>query len=356
MDGELPSFVVDRRSVVTPLEIGLRFAAALVPFWQMRGYPSEGRGHLERLLDAADRQHAAGETESGADLERAAALARLAAGTLTLSCGDPEAARPLIEESLATAQKLGERSLVAVGLLRLGMMARDRGDYPASRAHLEAGLPVQQELGRQLEIAWSLCYLGDIARETDELERASALYREARALLQDMGNRQSVGWLHTRLGRVARREGDMSAALALFEEALTLFRELGYSLGIAAALGLMAEAALQQGDLCRARAQARESLRLYLDLGNPRDLAWSLEIVARIAAAAEAPLPAARWLGSAQAARDARHTPRTPHEQAAHEQTTADLKTRLGESLFQTAHSGGRDTPLAAAVAEALAS
>ena len=70
-------------------ELGLRLAAALNPFWEGRGYWTEGRSWLERLLDQA---HAAEAPVLAAAL--------MSAGNLAFFQGDMAAARAYLERSL----------------------------------------------------------------------------------------------------------------------------------------------------------------------------------------------------------------------------------------------------------------
>ena len=49
-------------------------------------------------------------------------------GHMARDCGDPVAARPLIEESLALYERIGQKRGIAIALAQLAMIACDTGD------------------------------------------------------------------------------------------------------------------------------------------------------------------------------------------------------------------------------------
>src|SRR6185503_1663784 len=87
----------------------LRLAAALGPFWQMRGHRSEGRSRLAAAL-------ARGPTEPSA--ARARALDWL--GSIEGQAGRSEAVRALAAESVAVARVAGDRRVLVTALWHLG--------------------------------------------------------------------------------------------------------------------------------------------------------------------------------------------------------------------------------------------
>ena len=85
----------------------------------MRGYLSEGRQQLERVL-------ARGPSDETTP-QRVSAL--LAAGTLAFRQGDYDGGAEHLQTSLERARTLGDNGASAAALRNLGRMAIDRGDF-----------------------------------------------------------------------------------------------------------------------------------------------------------------------------------------------------------------------------------
>jgi hypothetical protein len=81
----------------------------------------------------------------------------------TFLAGDPEGARPLLEESLNVKRVLGEKWGAGFALFHLGCVAIAQGAYATGRAHLSEGLALSANLGELLlrayllEALWAYC-------------------------------------------------------------------------------------------------------------------------------------------------------------------------------------------------------
>src|SRR5207245_3314297 len=140
-------------------EAGLRLARALVRFWEVRGYLSEGRSYLSAALgrEGADRPTP----------ERAEALN--AAAVLAWMQGDSRSARALFEESLAIEQTSGDPSGIAWSVHHLGHVASEQGDYEMARGLYEESLAIFRELENRAGIAASLADQGNMALKQGDL-------------------------------------------------------------------------------------------------------------------------------------------------------------------------------------------
>ncbi len=218
-----------------PFEVALRFGGALWRFWMVRGYLSEGRQWLEAAL-----------TASGASTVSSAIRAKAlkAAGTLSNTQNDPEAAREYYKKSLELMRQLGDRPGVASLLNNLGVVAREQGDHATARIFYEKSL----------------------------------------AQFRVLDNKFAVGQLLNNLGLVARDQGDLTAARAFLEESLTIRRGLKDKWGIANTLDSLGDVTLDQKDFKAAHIFLKESLRLYRELGDRRTIAALLDFFAGLAA------------------------------------------------------------------------
>ena len=221
-------------------EAGLRLAGALWRFWLVRGYVSEGRDHLARVLEAA-RQTSA---QTGSlTCTVASVRVLLFAGNLANHQGDYTAARKLFEEGLTICRDMADPQGTAWSLLNLGNIARAQGDYPGARALFQEGLSISQTAEDSLNTAWSLLNLGNLAYQEGDYTGARTYFEEGLALFRQLGDRLNIAWSLLNLGNVARSQGDNAEARTRHEEGLAICRELGDRRGIAQSLKGLAHVA-----------------------------------------------------------------------------------------------------------------
>ncbi len=240
-------------------DAGLRLAAALVWFWIMRGYVSEGRRWLEQVLD-----------RPAASTPGPRARALLAAGIAITHSGVTDARlQVFLEESLALGDALGDRRHSALCRVYLGAALASHGSRGAGRALVEVGLATGRELGDRWLVATALHWLRSIMEELGNYGEADAAARECVTLNQALGNTWGLAAALTELGRMAAEGGDHVAARAHFQESLTLFRQLRSRSGIMEALDGLATATMRAGDYQAARALFEEVLGMARDLDHP---------------------------------------------------------------------------------------
>jgi predicted ATPase/class 3 adenylate cyclase len=220
-----------------------RLAAPLWRFWFIRGYLGEGRAWLNRVLATT------------VDVEPTVRSAVLyGAGVLAWAQTDYEQAKVWHEQSLATAQRAGDRVAAARALGDLALVARSQGDLAHATALTEETLRQYQGLGDRWGVADSLNTLGIYASDRGEHDRAAALYQEALTLRREIGDHFGVGVSLNNLAEAVRAQGDGRRAAALYQEALTLRHELGAVNGVAEDLRELASLAAANG---RSEAAAR---------------------------------------------------------------------------------------------------
>jgi predicted ATPase/class 3 adenylate cyclase len=239
-------------------EAGLRLAAALAMFWEVRGYREEGRERLAAALAAE------GADASLYRARRARALS--GAGRLAEIQGDYAAARPLLEESLALQRELGDRMGIARSLGALANAAAGQQDHATARALWQEALALYREFGDRAGQAGILNNLGVSTLVSGRPETASALLAESLSLFQETGDRRSAATALRHLGRIAALVGELVQARTRFEQALAISRELGDRAGQALNLLNLGGIAVQQGAYSRARADYDESLAIHREL------------------------------------------------------------------------------------------
>jgi ATP/maltotriose-dependent transcriptional regulator MalT len=213
-------------------------------------------------------------------IERARALHAL--GALSHRQGDFAAAQPYLEEHLAIARALGDRSRVAIGLRSLGRMAVDRGDVAEARQLLHDALTVERELDNVSGIAWCLNYLALVAHFDGDGATARHLLDECGPMLRQIGDRFGVAVSLCYSGRVAFDAGDVHAAREDWRESLTLCRAHGYLWPIPYLIDFFAALAAAEGDADRALQLAGAGDRLHEVIGAALPPIWTADLQRRL--------------------------------------------------------------------------
>jgi len=254
-------------------EAGMRLAGNIWRFWEIRGYLSEGREHLQAALEQEGREHKT----------RLRGKALYATGVLAWRQGDYAVARAMQDECLGISRELGDKRGIAASLSNLGAVAKDQCDYAAARALYEESLAIHRELGNKKGIAVLLNNLGTVAREQGDYAVARAQFEESLAIERELGDKLGIASSLNNLGNVAHDQGDYAVVRAMREESLGISRELGDKWGIAYSLGYLGSMAARQGDYGAARALIEESLAIFQELGDKQGIALSLGNLGNVA-------------------------------------------------------------------------
>jgi predicted ATPase/DNA-binding CsgD family transcriptional regulator len=323
------------------VEPGARIGAAIWRFWLYRGYLTEGRNVLERILQQFSEQTAV----------RAKVLH--AAGVLAYYQNDYARANILLEESLELARALPESLGIAYALTTLGNLSSSKGDYQQATTFYEESLPLLRELGDKRVMALALSGWAMALLALGEYERAIALCEESLALARELGSPQSIAGSLTTLAIAVLERGDYERARGLCEESLDIRQTLGDKGGSAHTLTILGQVALSQGSYAQAKAHYDESLSLRQALGDKEGIAAALEGVAGVAQGQGQPLSAARLYGAAQALRDAIGAPLAPTDRASYERMVASVRVQLDAATFEAAWTQGQAFTLEQAIAAA---
>ncbi len=274
-------------------EPALRMAAALWPFWEARGYWTEGREKLRRLLSET----------SGAGLPSARGKALYAAGVLADAQGDYLAAREAFEEHLTIQRTDPKPAALSAAMNNLGIVALRQGDYEAARAAYSEALEVLRSLNSPLSIAQCLNNLGHVAMAEGDYTTARSNYQESLVICQRLNSRRDMAWTLSNLGDVAREESHLDEAEALYSQALALFRQIKDQGGLANCMADLGNLAVSRGQYPAAAQLYQESLVIFGDLGDRRGITRVLEGFAAMASARGRSETALRLAGAGASAR-----------------------------------------------------
>jgi non-specific serine/threonine protein kinase len=283
--------------------VALRLAAALARFWWTRSYHNEGRRWLTRALANAP----AGSAVRMKALHGAAWLAHM--------LHDSNAARVLLEESLAIARELTDRWTEAWVLHVLGRVAYFDGDHASARALGEQSLAIAERLADPWLIGFGLHLLGLAAHIACDYATADEFYERSMAIRQAVGSREQIGVLYQLMGTSRQRQGDFAKARTLYLAYLAIGREFGSTFHVNQVLGLLGSLAAVQGQ----------------------------------------PARAARLIGAAAVFHETSRTRAIPLTEALFAEGIELARQALGEGAFAMAWAAGRAMSSDEAIAEALA-
>ncbi|HEV2799655.1 MAG TPA: tetratricopeptide repeat protein [Pyrinomonadaceae bacterium] len=199
------------------------------------------------------------------------------------SRGELEEARRLYNVSLDINKKLSNQRGIADTLNNLALIAQDRGELKEAWQLYNDSIDINRKVGNQSGIAVTLHQLATLAQEQGELEKARQLYNESLDIEKTLSNQSGIsGTLHN-LAVIAQAQGEPEEARRLYNESLIITERLGDQSGISITLHELGRLAHVQGELEEAQRFYNESLGIKKTLGDQRGIAITLQALATLA-------------------------------------------------------------------------
>jgi predicted ATPase/class 3 adenylate cyclase/DNA-binding CsgD family transcriptional regulator len=324
-------------------EPGLRLAAGLHWFCNMRGHGVEVLEALNALLERPD----------------ARVPTRARARALTASChlrdrfADDSAVPSLAGEAIRIARGLADDAITADALSELCWFRYEHGDLPAALAQIDEAVGLARTAGDPRLIAELLSHRAVFEGEDGDMDAAFADQEEALALSRATGDNYRLAITLANFGVDELTAGELGAARAHLQEANMLADNLGYP-NLAAALRE------NLGFVDLVDADPRNARRLFLDsLATARitgvKSSYSRGALLGLALAAGAdgdPTVAATLHGVAD-----EHAGRAfaGIEVGLRDRDHARLRATLGDAAFEAAYARGRTLSQADAITLASA-
>jgi len=224
------------------VELCLRLAAALRPYWEWQGYLTEGRSWLEAAL-AIPLGDGVEETVLAA---RAKALSE-AARVVCLQ-NEQTRAEELAEESIALWRQLDDPGGLATALLHRGWVAHVQGDYEQAKFVYEQGLQLLSPQSNTWLRGQLLLYLGAVAGFTADFERMRSFYARSKELFEQIGDKSAIADVLKDLGGMSVLEGKYTEAVACLLKSIKLCYELGHKQYVATGMGMLSFAVGMRGE------------------------------------------------------------------------------------------------------------
>lgn len=193
-------------------EPGLRLAAGLHRFCNMRGHGGEVLAALNVLLERPDAQ----------------LPTQVRARALTVGChlldyfGNDLAPPSMVSEALEIARGLADDAVAADALSQLCWLSFEHGDLPAALAQIDEAVRLARAAGDPRLIAYVLGRRAVFESEAGDLDAAFADNQEAITLSRAAGDTYRLAITLANLGFDEHAAGELGAARAHLQEASTL--------------------------------------------------------------------------------------------------------------------------------------
>jgi predicted ATPase len=286
------------------MQIAIRIAGAIWPYWLQRGNVREGVNWLNRAL--------AGDRSGPADI---VARALTGAGALAHAQGNPTTAVAYLEQSIELCRATNNVEQLGHALFEFAHVAYRNGDIERSNSALDESIAIL----RCGEPNWHL----------------------ARAL--------SESGLH------AMYEGRFDDAAALQEEAAAIMQSTHDLFGLTMPLRNLALVYAYQSQYDRAEAYCREALVILRGMNERWMVAFTVEILGSIWCLRKRYTAAAQLLGAAERLRETVGTQSPKLRRTDYDRLLLTLRSALTEDEFQTWWASGRTLTRDDAIATALA-
>jgi tetratricopeptide (TPR) repeat protein len=323
--------------------LAVKFAVTMMPFWQLRGHASEGRGIVRTALALPAVQ--------ASDL--AMAHAYYAGASLAEIQADHAEMRHMLEASLTLHRKLGNDVDVAATLSTLSLARLKAGDPLGAEDSEREALTMFEAIGDSAGQAIGLLHLGQIASYIGDTASAQTNLEQCLRLAQAIDHHEVEGEAELRLAENAFGSGRLDDARRHAERSLAICCEAGDRRGEARAVQWLGKLDLATGDVDRAQQRLGSAVQTFRDFGMSEELVGCLEDHVELATRCGNAMQAAKLLGAAQSFRQRLDLAPSKSAVQRREHLLDCLRDQLQPDAFEAACQSGAAMDLNAAYHEA---
>jgi predicted ATPase/class 3 adenylate cyclase len=316
--------------VVDPI-IAVKLAVALMWFWILRGYSTEGRKYVQASLALPAVQ--------ASDFIHGHAL--YVGASLAYSQSDYAEAKRMLGRCLEIRRKDGKQIEIAATLSTLSLVLLSMGDAAGAREAGKEAVDIFGHLEDRTNETIARSQLGQIHAYMEDDAFAERQFRECLAVAREIQYHELESECELMLGALALGAGDANAARTKFADALQLSRDAGDKRGEATALWWLGGADLARGEVDAARVSLGGALRAFQGFDMYSELLGCLEDHASLLRAMGNLEAAARLCGAADAWRRLLALPRTPRAERKWADGVSTLRAALGDAEFRRAWTDG---------------
>ncbi|MEO5953133.1 MAG: tetratricopeptide repeat protein, partial [Chloroflexia bacterium] len=254
-------------------EQAARMGAWLWWFWQARGYVSEGRQWLKRVLAAASTDA----SDQPGPFRSILAAVYNGAGALAGSQSDYAAATDFQAKSLKITREMGDKRGVARTLNNMGIFLSHQGAYAEAELCFKESFDLKQEIGDRIGLSSAYNRLAEIAHLRANYDQAISYFSTSLALRRERGD---TIWIADTLQNIADLYFDLrqiAYCAELANESLALAQEAGYKEGQASASIRLGAVLCEQGEYDKATVYFESSLEIARSIGDTVGIARALK-------------------------------------------------------------------------------
>lgn len=325
--------------------LSVKFEVALMIFWMLRGYASEGRKYVRASLALPPVQ--------ASDVAHAHAL--YVGAALANSQSDHGEADRMLEKCLELRRGIGNPVDIAATLSTLSLVRLQAGDATSAREGEEEALGIFRRLGDRIGEAIGLLHLGQIGVHIADDAQARKQFERCLVIARDLKHYELESECERMLGEIALEAGDIAGAHARFARSLEVCRGAGDKRDEATSLWWMGKADLAGGDCDGARTRLDAALRALEAFEMRAELLGCLEDHAALARARGRADEAARLYAAAASQRERLNLARPPRNERRWRDQLSATRRDLGDAAFEAAWADGREWELDEAIRKALA-
>jgi tetratricopeptide (TPR) repeat protein len=335
----------------------------LEQFWRARGYLQELEDWIWQLLerhDVKDPLHVRAMAvysactpdltqacifaEKGLQLARMLsdkqleALSLMVLGAVISYQGNLREGMPLVEQSLALYQVLGNKLGQAIATVWL---SHNNNDLARSKAYIMESLRLNRDLGHLWGIA--VC-LADLAEKTiweGDISSPAQWLEEARIICRQLGAQLVEAIVLRNYGSLTFWRGDYPQACTYFEEAIVLDQRVGNRASIYWSCVNLSYALLRQGNILKAKDTFDLCIQQFQRVNNQIGLVYAIEGLASLHVNQNQPERAARLFAWSDVMRDKIGDHRPPVEQSSVKSDLAAIRSKLNDTTFEKAWAAG---------------
>ena len=311
--------------------IAVKIEVALMRFWILRGYATEGRNNVRAALELPEVQ--------AAPVVHAHAL--YVGGTLAASQSDYVEARKMLAACLELRRGLGNPREIAATLSTLALIRLNEGDAAQARQSEEEALSIFRELKDRIGEAIGLLHLGEIYFDLGEIDESRGQLEQCLAIARAIKHPELEGECERALGELALEGADLPAARKRLARALAVARAAEDKRGEATAQWWLGRADLAAGDGDAACRQVAPALRAFRAFEMNAELLGCLEDHARILHLQGHAAEAVRLYAAIEAARERLVLRRRARHEQRWRSDVAASRAALGDTAFETAWAEG---------------
>ena len=322
----------------------VKLEVALMGFWVLRGYASEGRAYVRASLAQS----------AVVDFDLAHAHALYVGGALATAQSDLVEAERMLNACLAIRRSTDNPFDIAATLSTLSVVRLQAGDAQRAREGEEEALRLFRALGDRVGEAIGFLHLAEVFAFIGDDNEARRQVERGFAIARDIGHIEIQCECERLLGELAFEGGDVHEARERYTASLQLCQGGEDKRNEALAQWGLGRVALATGDLDNARGRLGAAVDTLQAFGMTAEVLGCLEEVVRLAAAGGSADDAVRVAASVAAHRDRLRLVRAPRSEVRWDEMVAALRAAVADS-FDERWSEGREWGLEEGVGRARA-